>query len=134
MGTKGAVVACLLIAWPLAACGTADRERDVAAVAQRFHAALEAGDGRAACADLSEATASKLEQQEKEPCEKAILAVELSKGGTVGVTGVYVQSAYASLAQGGTDFLSKGPEGWTISSAGCRPRGTEQPYECELEG
>jgi hypothetical protein len=131
---RAAVVACLLLASPLAACGTADRERDVAAVTERFHAALEAGDGKAACAELSEETASKLEQQEKEPCEKAILGVELPKGGTVGASGVYVQSAYASLAQGGTDFLSKGPEGWTISAAGCRPRGTQQPYECELEG
>ena len=134
MGTKGAVVACLLVAWPLGACGTADRERDVAAVAQRFHAALEGGDGRAACAELSEETASKLEQQEKEPCEKAILAVELPKGGGVGATGVYVQSGYASLTEGGTDFLSNGPDGWTISAAGCQPRGSEQPYECELEG
>jgi len=30
----------------------------VAAVAQRFHAALEAGDGQAACDQLSEETAS----------------------------------------------------------------------------
>ena len=69
-----------------------------------------------------------------EPREQAILAVELPKGGSVGATGVYVQSAYASLAQGGTDFLSNGPDGWSISAAGCRPRGTEQPYERELEG
>jgi hypothetical protein len=129
-----AVFACLLLASALAACGTADRESDVAAVTQRFHAALEAGDGRAACAELSEETVSKLEQQEKKPCSEAVLALRLPKGGTVGATGVYVQSAYADLTQGGTDFLSRGPEGWTISAAGCRPKGADQPYECELEG
>ena len=46
----------------------------------------------------------------------------------------WVQSAYALRADGGTDFLSEGPEGWTISAAGCRPTAPERPYECELEG
>ena len=131
--TKAAVPVCLLVL-ALAGCGAGDREQNVAAVAQRFHAALEAGDGHAACQQLSEETASKLEQQEKRPCEKAILSVNLPEGGTVGATGVYVRDAYASLSQGGTDFLSEGPEGWTISAAGCRPTAPEQPYECELEG
>jgi len=134
VGTKSTVFACLLLALPLAGCGTANRQRDVAAVAERFHAALEAGDGQAACAELSEETASKLEQQEKKPCEEAILAVELPKGGTVGATEVYERSAYAALAEGGTDFLDEGPDGWTVSAAGCRPTAPEQPYECELEG
>jgi hypothetical protein len=130
---KAAVPACLL-ALALAGCGAGDRGNDVAAVAQRFHSALEAGDGRAACDQLSENTASKLEQQEKKPCDEAILGLELAKGGTVAATGVYVESAYALRAEGGTDFLSEGPEGWTISAAGCRPTAPEQPYECELEG
>jgi hypothetical protein len=130
---KAAVPACLL-ALALAGCGAGDRGNDVAAVAQRFHSALEAGDGRAACDQLSENTASKLERQEKKPCDEAILGLELAKGGTVAATGVYVESAYALRAEGGTDFLSEGPEGWTISAAGCRPTAPEQPYECELEG
>jgi hypothetical protein len=127
------VFACLL-AWPLAACGTADRERDAAAVAERFHAALEADDGQAACEELSEETASKLEQQEKRPCEEAILGLELPKGGTVAVPRVEMRSAYTRVAEGGFDFLNEGPEGWKISAAGCRPTAAEQPYECELEG
>jgi hypothetical protein len=130
---RAAVFACLVLASALAACGTADRERDVAAVTERFHAALEAGVGRAACAELSEETVSKLEQQERKPCSEAVLALKLAKGGTVGATGVYVLSAYADLDQGGTDFLSRGPEGWTISAAGCRPKGAGRPYECKLE-
>lgn len=133
MGPKPALVACLL-ALPLAACGTADRERDAAAVAESFHAALEANDGQAACDELSEDTASKLEQQEEKPCEEAILALELPKGGTVTVTQVEVLSAYTELSVGGADFLDEGPTGWEIAAAGCRPTGSEQPYECALEG
>ena len=133
MGAKLALAACLLVL-PLAACGTASREHDAAAVAERFQAALQSSDGQAACDQLSEDTVSKLEQQEKKPCDEAILGLELAKGGTVAATGVYVESAYALRAEGGTDFLSEGPEGWTISAAGCRPTAPKQPYECELEG
>jgi hypothetical protein len=133
VGRKLVVLTCLL-AVPLAACGTADRERDAAAVSERFHAALEASDGQAACDQLSEETASKLEQQEKKPCEEAILGLDIPKGGTGAVRRVYVRSAYVGLAEGSADFLDEGPEGWRISAAGCRPTAAEQPYECELEG
>jgi hypothetical protein len=133
VGPKPAVVACLL-ALPLAACGTANRERDAAAVTERFHAALEAGDGKAACAELNEETVSKLEQEEEKPCEEAILGLELPKGGTVTVRQVEVRSAYMELSTGGADFLDEGPTGWEISAAGCRPTAPEQPYECVLEG
>jgi hypothetical protein len=123
-----------LIAVALAGCGTGDRERDAAAVAEHFHAALERGDGQAACDALSEETASKLEQQEGKPCEQAILTLKLPKGGTAAVRRVEVTSAYIGLAQGSADFLDEGPEGWKIAAAGCRSPGAEQPYQCELEG
>jgi hypothetical protein len=132
VGPTVASIACLL-ALALAGCGTADRERDAAAVAERFHAALESGDGRAACGELSAETASKLEQQEKKPCEEAILGLELPKGGTVVDARVYVTSAFAQRAEGGTDFLDEGLEGWRVSAAGCEPTAPEQPYDCELE-
>jgi hypothetical protein len=133
VGAKPAVFACLL-ALPLAACGTANRERDAAAVSERFHAALESGDGQAACDELSEETASKLEQQEKKPCEEALLELELPKGGTVAVRRVEMRSAFMGLAEGSADFLDEGPEGWKVSAAGCEPTAPERPYECELEG
>jgi len=132
VGPKPIVLACLLLA-SLAACGTADRERDAAAVTERFHAALEADDGQAACEELSEETASKLEQEEKKSCDEAILELDLPKGGTVAVRRVSVRSALMQLAEGGADFLDEGPEGWKISAAGCEPTAAEQPYECELE-
>ena len=132
MGPKAASLTCLLVL-ALAGCATADREDDAGAVAQRFHAALEDGDGQAACHALSEATASKLEKQEKKPCAAAILSLGLPKGGTVAHTGVYVTSAFTTLAEGGTDFLDEGPDGWRVSAAGCEPTAPSQPYDCELE-
>jgi hypothetical protein len=122
-----------MLALALAGCGTADREDDAGAVAERFHAALEDGDGPAACAELNEETASKLEQQEKKPCEDAILSLELPRGGTVADTRVYVTSAFTTLAEGGSDFLDEGSDGWRVSAAGCVPTAPSQPYDCELE-
>jgi hypothetical protein len=115
-------------------CGTADREADVTAVSDRFHAALEEGDGRAACAELNSETAKKLERQEKRPCEDAILELELPAGARADGADVYMTSAYANLAGAGAAFLDEGPEGWKISAAGCVADGAGQPYDCELEG
>src|SRR5215210_351721 len=126
------VLACLL-ALAVPGCGTGERADDAAAVAEQFHAALESGDGKAACDELSEETASKLEQEEKKPCEEAILELEIPKGGTVAVSRVEMRSAYAGLAEGSADFLDEGPEGWTVSAAGCRAVTPDHPYECELE-
>lgn len=124
--------ACLL-ALPLAACGTGGRERDAGAVAAAFHAALERGNGQAACAELNPETASKLEQEEKKPCEEAITSLDIPKGGTVADTRVYQTSALASLAEGTADFLDESSEGWWVSAAGCNPTAPGQPYDCELE-
>lgn len=132
MGFRAASFACLL-ALAIAGCGTADREADAGAAAQRFHAALEQGDGQAACDQLNAETASKLEKQEKQPCAEAILSLELPKGGTVADTRVYVTSAFTTLAEGGSDFLDEGPNGWRVSAAGCEPTAPSQPYDCDLE-
>ena len=132
MRPKPLLCACLL-ALGVAGCGTAGRERDAAAVAERFHAALETRDGQAACTELNPETASKLEQQEKKPCEEAILSLDLPKGSTVADSRVYVTSAFTTLAEGGSDFLDEGPDGWRVSAAGCEPTAPSEPYDCELE-
>ena len=132
MGSRAASFACLL-ALTVAGCGTADREADAGAAAQRFHAALEQGDGQAACDQLNAETASKLQKQEKQPCAEAILSLELPKGGTVADTRVYVTSAFTTLADSGSDFLDEGPNGWRVSAAGCQRTAPSQPYDCELE-
>ena len=132
---RAAFAACVLIALSLAACGNGDRERDAAAVTQAFHRALQSGDGNAACDQLSEEAASKLEQQEGKPCEEAILTLKIPKGGTVAVRRVELRNAYMGLAEGSADFLEEGPHGWEIAAAGCEPgASSDQPYDCELEG
>ena len=83
---------------------------------------------------LSAETVSKLEHQEKKPCEKAILTLKLPKGGTATVRRVEITSAYVRLTGGSADFLDEGPTGWRVSAAGCKPGGSsDQPYDCELE-
>jgi hypothetical protein len=118
----------------VAGCGTGEREDEAAAVAESFHAALEQGDGEGACGELAEETASKLEQEEEKPCEEAILELELPEGGTAVYRRVELRSAVTRLAEGGTDFLDEGPDGWKISAAGCEPTTPDRPYDCELEG
>jgi hypothetical protein len=127
-----ALGACVAVA--TVGCGASDRASDATAVADRFHAALERGDGEGACAELSEETASKLEQQEEMPCGEAVLALELPSGATAARTGVYVTSASVELVEGGTTFLDEGDEGWKVSAAGCTPTAPELPYDCALEG
>jgi hypothetical protein len=118
----------------VAGCGSTDRAPDAAAVAERFHVALEERDGERACADLSEETAGKLEEQAGKPCEEAVLELELPRGGTAATTSVYVTTAAVALAEGGTTFLDEGSDGWKVSAAGCEPTAPDLPYDCELEG
>jgi hypothetical protein len=122
------------VALAVTGCGASDRASDAAAVAERFHAAVGEGDGRAACAELSEETAGGLEQQEGMPCEEAVLSLELPGDGTAARTGVYVTSASVDLVEGGTTFLDEGAQGWKVSAAGCTPTAPDLPYDCELEG
>jgi hypothetical protein len=117
----------------LAGCGTAGRENDAARVAESFYAALEKGDGSAACALLNEEAATKLEHDEGESCDQAILKLGLPMGGPAEATRVYVTSAWVRLADAGITFLDEGPDGWKVSAAGCQPTSPDRPYDCELE-
>ena len=133
MGARGTLVAAAMAA-VLAGGGATDRAPDAAAVAERFHDALGRQDGEAACAELAEETAGKLEQQEEKPCEEAILDLDLRPGGEAAGTTVYVTTAAVALAEGGTDFLEESDRGWEVSAAGCVPTAPDLPYDCELEG
>jgi hypothetical protein len=116
-----------------AGCGTSDRETDAATTVERFQQALAGGEGELACEQLSENTRSKLEQQEGDRCEEAILGLELPAGRTAARTTVYVTSASVTLDEGGTLFLNEAASGWEIAAAGCRPAAAGLPYDCELE-
>jgi hypothetical protein len=133
MGSRRLVVLALACA-ALPGCGTSDRGPDAAAVAERFHDAIGRQDGEAACGELAEETASKLEQQEDRPCEEAILELELPGDGRAVQTSVYVITASVTLAAGGETFLDESEDGWKVSAAGCVPTAPELPYDCELEG
>jgi hypothetical protein len=126
-----ALVACATAA--LAGCGASGRKQDAAELAERFQSALERQDGAAACAELSDETKSKLEQQEQAPCEQAIFRVNLPEGGIAAKTSVYITSASVRLTTGPTTFLDEAPGGWRISAAGCEPTEPGQPFQCELE-
>ena len=126
-----ATVGLLVLACLCAGCG--ERSADATAVVERFQTALNGGDGEGACAELSEQTASALEQQEGHRCGEAILDLDLAAGQEVAETSVYVTSASVSLADGGTLFLDEASDGWEISAAGCRPSAPDRPFDCELE-
>jgi hypothetical protein len=129
------VVVAAVAALPgLAGCGSSGRGDDAAATAERFQRALQQRDGETACAQLDDDTEGKLEQEQGKPCPRAIFELELPTGGTAASARVYVTSASVTLEQGGTLFLSESPNGWEVSSAGCRPTSPELPLDCSLEG
>lgn len=134
MGTTRALIACAALVVVGAGCGSAERERAATAVTERFHAALQDGDGARACEELTQAASSSLERSRERPCAEAILGLALPPGGQVASARVFVTSAVTRLAEGATTFLEKGSHGWEISAAGCEPTLPDQPYECDLEG
>jgi hypothetical protein len=115
-------------------CSSAQRAPDASAVADRFHAAFQRGDGATACRQLAPETKSKLEQEEQAPCEQAVLELDLPEGATAGKASVYVTTASVSLGQGGRTFLDEFDDGWKVSAAGCIATAPDRPYDCELEG
>jgi hypothetical protein len=113
-------------------CGTDARERDARTAVEAFYTAYAAKDGAGACRQLSDDASSALETSEKEPCERAVLSVELKRA-AIAKTSVWVTSAEVKLTNGGAVFLDQIGGRWRIGAAGCSPQ-PGQPYECELEG
>jgi hypothetical protein len=129
------LMALALAAAAAAAVGCSSQEAsDVAAVAARFHAALADGDAAMACSELAPETRSKLEQEEKAKCAEAILKVKLPKDAQAGDASVYVTSASVALGGGRRTFLDQFADGWKVSADGCTKTGSDEPYDCELEG
>ena len=129
------LVLALVTAVVTGGCGR-DADRDaVRTVTDRFHAALEEGDGETACAQLSEDTRKELETQEQEACAEAITSLQV-EGGALTRVQVYVTNAKADLASGESTYLSDTQEGWRISAVGCTPqegKPADVPYDCELQ-
>lgn len=129
-GTCAVLAACLLAA----GCGTGDREAALIEVSDRFHAAIGAGDGGSACAQMSEDAVESLEFEEQRPCADAVLELDLPRGARASSAEVYVTSGYADLPGPDVAFLEDGPDGWKVSSAGCAPSSPDHPHQCELGG
>jgi hypothetical protein len=121
-----------VVALALCACGRSGDRQTVRAVAVGFYAAAARHDGVRACALLSAQTRQKLEEQESEPCAKAIDKVTLN-GGPVSKVGVYSSEAAVELRGGDTVFIADTKDGWRVTAAGCRPTAHAQPADCDLE-
>lgn len=124
-----------LVLATVAGCARDDDREAVQTVTDRFHAAFEADDGAAACAQLSTDTREALESQEQEPCPEAIGSLQID-GGELSRIQVYVTNAKADLTSGESAFLSHTKDGWRLSAVGCQPVGgkpADRPYDCELE-
>jgi hypothetical protein len=121
-----------VFALALCACGRSGARQTVREVAVGFYAAADHHDGTRACALLSSETRKKLEEQESEPCDKAIDKVDL-KGGPVSKVSVYSTEAAVELLGGDTVFIEDTKEGWRVAAAGCRPTAHAQPADCDLE-
>ena len=128
---RAPAIALLAVGAALAGCGS--DEDDVAGVMESFLESVAAGDASAACGQLSESTRNKLEKDEMVPCPEALEKVGLSGESSVTDTVVAGTAARVSLAGGEYAFLDRGPGGWKIAAAGCRPTAPEEPYDCELE-
>jgi uncharacterized protein YceK len=129
------IIMLVLVCAALAGCGTTTRDTDAAGVSDRFHSALDDGDGAAACRELSSETRMKLERDEGQACDEAILGLDLPAGARAARVKVYVTTALVELkGAASSEFLDEGPDGWKISAAGCSSGAPDQPFDCELEG
>jgi hypothetical protein len=128
-------LACALVAGlallALGGCGSAGDRSAARTAAKRFYAALDRGDGRAACAELSSDASQELAKSEKAPCSEAVMGLREPHARIVRVV-VFQGSAKVDLSGGKSLFLDDESDGWRISAAGCEPQGQE-PYDCELE-
>jgi hypothetical protein len=103
----------------------------VAAAARSLFAAVQRKDGQAACAALSPRAAESLSSGGT-GCAQEILRLGL-RGGPVHDVRVWGDRAQLKAGED-TVFLVRleGP-GWKVAAAGCEPRGSGLPYDCDVE-
>ena len=131
MLSRLAGLALCLAGLALSGCGTGADQREVRATTERFYAAVQSHDGRAACALLDSDTASQLVKDEQESdCAAAVLKLELH-GSKAASTSVYATSAQVKLDSGDTTFLGWTRDGWRIDAVGCHAAAGGGPLQCE---
>jgi hypothetical protein len=130
-----ALAAAVTAAAGLVGCGQGGSRADIRGTTAGFFAALQRGDGAAACARLSADTVAQLISQEQEPCARAIASLQLRPGAVRRIQ-VYITNAKVDLAGGASAFLDRTANGWRLSAVGCRPVGgkpADLPFDCEVE-
>jgi hypothetical protein len=132
---RAALIGLFLLCFGATGCGRGDDRAKATEVAEKFLAALGAGDAAVACGLLAEDTREALEDEEQEPCGEAIGGVEIDAGAPTAVA-LFLTSAEAELDNGERAFLSLTSDGWRISAAGCKAGDgppEDVPMDCELE-
>jgi hypothetical protein len=133
MMTRRAATLAVAVLVALAGCG--GRESDEAAarrVAADFHAALDAGDGAAACGLLTEQSAHEVEKSSSSPCAEGVLDANVSDAGQPLRSLVFGDEARVDF-ESDTVFVSHRTDGWRIAAVGCQPSPTE-PFDCQIQG
>jgi hypothetical protein len=132
---RSTAIGLVLLSFGAAGCGRSQDRADATGVAERFFAAIDSGDGAAACAELSTDTRKSLEVDEKKPCREAIGSLAIESGALAKLE-LFLTNGKADLDNGESAFLSLTKEGWRLSAVGCK-RGdgppTDVPMDCELE-
>jgi hypothetical protein len=125
-------VAVLTLGVAVAGCGRSGDRANVRSIAEGFYAAAGAHDGARACTWLSPGARQALEQDQSEPCSRAVEQLELS-GNRARRVEVYSTNAAVALRGGDVVYLEETPQGWRVSAAGCSAPAYTKPATCELE-
>jgi hypothetical protein len=106
--------------------------------AERFAAALTADNTASACDALAPLTRQELESSEQAGCAEALAKQELLRASSVRSSERFGAQAAVVVAdrEGRSDtwFLSRFDGRWLVVAAGCRSRGEQLPYDCDVEG
>jgi hypothetical protein len=103
---------------------------EVTSAAGRFADAVHRHDGREACALLADRARRSVEVTQS--CAEVLPALHVQVG-PPGEATVWGDRAQVR-ATPDTLFLARYTGGWRVTGAGCRPRGADLPYECEIGG
>ena len=122
----------ILIGLALAGCGRSGDRANVQSIAEGFYAAAGAQEGARACTWLSADARQALEQDESEPCGRAVEQLKLS-GKRARRVEVYSTNAAVAPRGGDVVYLEETPQGWRVSAAGCSAPAYTKPATCELE-
>ncbi|MEV4941543.1 hypothetical protein [Streptomyces zaomyceticus] len=124
----------LTLALVTCACGASQARQDGATRAGlAFEASLASGDYLAACALLAPEGRQQLQEDEKQPCERALPSQEPPAGGGVRGVDAYGRQALLRLRDE-VLFLSQFDGGRRVTAAGCVPDPGDAPYRCVLKG